>query len=461
MDEGEKNILLRQPCGAWQQTILDSIADGVFTVDNNFKITYFNKAAEKITGVSRHEAVGRHCWEVFRANVCEGQCYLRSSLESGEPGVHNSAYIVDKDGNTVPISISTAPIKDQDGTQLGGVETFRSLAEIETLRKELTNRYTFEDIVTKNEKMLRLLDVMPRLAMSDATVLIEGASGTGKELFARALHNLSHRSGSPLVTVNCAALPDNLLESELFGHVAGAFTDAKKDRLGRFQQADGGTIFLDEIGDISPALQVRLLRVLQEKSFEPLGSEKTIEVDTRVIAATNKHLKDLVKKGTFREDLFYRLNVMEIFIPPLSERTEDVPLLVEHFIQKFNLLHARQISHMDSTAMALMLRYSYPGNVRQLQNIIEHAFVLCQGTVLLAEHLPEYLQTQSSGLPGARSTRPEEVVSLEEMESLLLKDVLRNNNYNRTETAKQLGIHKTTLWRKMKKLGIEVPNKKS
>lgn len=455
MNEEEKNIFPQHPCGAWQETILDSIADGVFTVDNNFHISYFNRAAEKITGVPRNEALGRHCWEVFRANVCEGQCYLRTSLESGKPGMHKSAYIVDKDGNTVPISISTAPIKDIDGKQIGGVETFRSLAEVETLRKELTKRYTFADIVSKNNKMRHLLDLLPRLAMSDASVLIEGASGTGKELFAHALHSLSHRAKAPLVTVNCAALPDNLLESELFGHVAGAFTDARKDRPGRFLQADKGTIFLDEIGDISPALQVRLLRVLQEKTFEPLGSDKTIEVNTRVIAATNKHLQDLVEEGTFRDDLFYRLNVMLISIPPLSERTEDIPLLVDHFIQKFNRLHSREISHMDPGALALLMRHSFPGNVRELQNIVEHAFVLCQGGVLLAEHLPDYLS------PGASSSEETNKIgqlgSLEEMEAALLKDVLEKNKYNRTDAAKQLGIHKTTLWRKMKRLGIQVP----
>ncbi len=459
MDNEENNVFFQQPCGAWQETILDSIADGVFTVDNNFRITYFNRAAEKITGVSSKDAIGRHCWEVFRANVCEGQCYLRSSLESGEPGVHNSAYIIDKDGNTVPINISTAPIKDAEGKLIGGVETFRSLAELETLRKELTNKYTFEDIVTKNKKMRQLLDLLPRLAMSDATVLIEGASGTGKELFARALHNLSNRSGAPLVTVNCAALPDTLLEAELFGHVAGAFTDAKKDRPGRFQQADGGTIFLDEIGDISPALQVRLLRVLQEKTLEPLGSEKTIKVDTRVITATNKHLQDLVDRGSFREDLFYRLNVMVISIPPLLERRQDIPLLVDHFIQKFNRLHSRKISHMDPGAMALLMKHSFPGNVRELQNIIEHAYVLCQGGVLLAEHLPEYLKPQNSEKQISHS-RQDEFKSLEEMESVLLRDILEKNDYNRQETAKQLGIHKTTLWRKMKKLGIQAPVRK-
>jgi len=437
----------------WQGAILESIADGVFTVDADFKINYFNRAAEEITGIAREDAIGRHCWEVFHADVCEGDCHLRRTIQSGKPEVHMSAHIVGQDGRRIPISISTAQMRDDSGRLVGGVETFRSLAEVEALRKELTGRYTFGDIVSKNEKMRKLLDILPRLALSDASVLIEGESGTGKELVARAIHGLSRRGEGPLVTVNCGALPDNLLESELFGHVAGAFTDARHDRPGRFKLADGGTLFLDEIGDVSAALQLRLLRVLQEKTFEPLGGTETVKVDVRVVAATNRHLPDLVEQGSFREDLYYRLNVMTLRIPPLRERREDIPLLVEHFIDRYNKLQGREISHLAPDTLAALMNHPFPGNVRELMNAVEHAFVLCPGGVLLPEHLPEHLRPalpDEGGSPHGAST-------LEELEARLIRETLACNGYNRTAAAAQLGIHKTTLWRKMKKLGIELP----
>jgi transcriptional regulator with PAS, ATPase and Fis domain len=280
-------------------------------------------------------------------------------------------------------------------------------------------------------------------------VLIEGESGTGKELFARAIHDLSHRREGPLVTVNCAALPDTLLESELFGHKAGAFTGADADRPGRFSRADTGTIFLDEIGDVSPALQVRLLRVLQEKTFEPLGSTETEKVDVRVIAATNQNLKKLVSEGTFREDLFYRVNVVSLSIPPLRKRREDIPLLVEHFIAHFNRLQGKEVANAAPETLNILMNHKFPGNVRELMNVIEHAFVLCPGGVLLPEHLPDPLRPK-----GPRKSKASPL-SLADLEAEMIREALLQNNHNRAATARQLGIHKTTLWRKMRKLGIE------
>jgi PAS domain S-box-containing protein len=434
---------------AWRDSILDSIADGVFTVDRDWKITYFNRAAEEITGIPRDEALGRPCYEVFRASICEEGCCLRETLKTGEPGLHKAAYIIRHDGQRLPISISTAVLKDDAGKTVGGVETFRNLSVLETLRKELKQRYTFHDIVSKNKKMQELFDILPQVALSDATVLIEGESGTGKELFARAIHDLSHRRENPLVTVNCAALPDTLLESELFGHKAGAFTGAAADHRGRFSLADSGTIFLDEIGDVSPALQVRLLRVLQEKTFEPLGGTRTEKVDVRVIAATNHNLKKLVSDGTFREDLFYRINVVSLSIPPLRERREDIPLLVEHLIDHFNRLQGKEVAHAAPETLNILMNHKFPGNVRELMNIIEHAFVLCPGGVLLPEHLPDPLR------PGVAARRKSSPLSLSELEAELIREALAKNSHNRTATARQLGIHKTTLWRKMKKLGID------
>jgi PAS domain S-box-containing protein len=433
----------------WRDAILDSIADGVFTVDRDWKITYFNRAAEEITGIKKVDALGRYCFEVFKASICEDGCCLRQTLETGEPNVHKAAYVIRHNGKRIPISISTAVLRDQSGRIVGGVETFRNLSDIEALRKELKQRFAFGDIVSKNARVHEILAILPQIAVSDATVLIEGESGTGKELFARAIHALSNRSKGPLVTLNCGALPDTLLESELFGHVAGAFTDARKDRRGRFALASGGTIFLDEIGDVSPALQVRLLRVLQEKTIEPLGGTETQKVDVRVIAATNKSLTDLIREVKFREDLYYRLNVVSIRIPPLRERREDIPLLVEDFIEHFNRLQGKEVSHMDSRALGILMRHPFPGNVRELLNIVEHAFVLCPGGVLLMEHLPGYLQPQGAQRPTGSA------VTLDHLEAELIREALSRNGFNRTATARELGVHKTTLWRKMKKLGIK------
>ncbi len=435
-------------------TILDSINDGVFTVDKDWRITSFNRAAEKITGVSRQEAIGRHCCDVFRASICESECALRQTMKTGKPIVNKAIFIVNAKGNRIPISISTALLKDKKGHIIGGVETFRDLSLVEELRKELTGRYTFAEIVSKSHEMQQLFEILPDIAISDSTVLIEGASGTGKELFARALHNLSPRKKKPFVVVNCGALPDTLLESELFGYKAGAFTDARKDKPGRFAQAKGGTIFLDEIGDVSPALQVRLLRFLQEKTYEPLGAIEPEKADVRIVAATNKSLSELVKKGTFRRDLYYRINVIRLALPPLCKRREDIPLLIEHFIDRFNRLREKDIAGVSNEAMTVLINHDYPGNVRELENIIEHAFVLCPSGIIEPHHLPDYLGTPD--VPIRRLGGPQ--MTLEQMEKQLLLDALARNNWNRMATARELGIHKSTLFRKIKSLRIELPN---
>ncbi|MFC1612071.1 sigma-54 interaction domain-containing protein [Myxococcota bacterium] len=428
---GSESNLTQMDNGS-RDAILDSIADGVFT--------------EEITGIKGENAVGRYCFEVFKASICEGGCVLRKTLETGKPSVHQAAYIIKKDGKRIPISISTAELRDSTGQVVGGVETFRDLSVVEALRKELKKRFSFGDIVAKNKKIHGILKILPQVALSDATVLIQGESGTGKELFARAIHSQSHRKEGPLINLNCAALPDTLLESELFGHVAGAFTDARRNRPGRF--ADGGTIFLDEIGDISPALQVRLLRVIQEKTFEPLGGTETKKVNVRVVAASNRNLSEMVEAGQFREDLFYRLNVVSLKIPPLRERRDDIPLLVEYFIDHFNQLKGKEISHMERQAMGILMKHLFPGNVRELINIVEHAFVLCPGGALLVEHLPEYLQPEDP----LESKGP--IRTFRHAEADLIQDVLSRHKFNRAKAAEELGIHKTTLWRKMKKLGI-------
>ncbi|MBN2184906.1 MAG: sigma 54-interacting transcriptional regulator [Candidatus Krumholzibacteriota bacterium] len=433
--------------------ILDSIADGVFTVGLDWRVTSFNAAAEKITGIARDEAIGRFCAEVFKTTVCESNCVMRRTMENGEPVIDEEVSIVRADGETVTVSVSTALLRDREGDVIGGVETFRDLSVIKELRDALIGRHDFQDIISKNHLMQRLFDIMPEIAESESTVLITGASGTGKELFARAIHDLSPRKGKPVVTVNCGALPDTLLEAELFGYRAGAFTDAKKDKPGRFAMAEGGTIFLDEIGDLSAATQVKLLRFLQERVYEPLGSTASVKADIRVITATNRDLDAMIRDGTFREDLYYRINVIKLSIPPLRKRREDIPLLTDHFIKRFNRLRNRNITGVSAGVMAILMEHDFPGNVRELENIIEHAFILCRKGQIRVDALPEYLRPASGGEISGR------LDNLQDIEARFLLESLRRNGWNRTRTAAELGIHKTTLWRKISRLGIELPSK--
>jgi len=434
-----------------RDVILDSIADGVFTVDGAWRITSFNRAAEQITGVPSAEAIGRPCCDVFRASICEDHCALRQTMQTGKPVVNRAVYIVDAQGRRVPISISTAVLRDRQGRVIGGAETFRDLSLVEHLRKELHAQYTFADIVGHSRPMRDLFDVLPEVAASSSTVLIEGASGTGKELFARAIHDLSDRRDGPFVPINCGALPDTLLESELFGYKAGAFTDARADKPGRFALADKGTVFLDEIADVSPAMQSRLLRVLEERTFEPLGAVKPIRVDIRIIVATNRDLGGLVRDGAFREDLYYRVNVVRLPLPALRDRQEDIPLLVDHFITRFNRIHNKDIAGLSPEALAALMHHDFPGNVRELENIIEHAFVLCPSGMIEPRHLPDSLATGAVGpLPAAGA-------SIKDIEAALIADALRRNAGSRAAAARELGIHPSTLFRKVKSLSIPLP----
>ena len=429
--------------------ILDSINEGVFTVDHDWRISAFNRAAERITGVRRQDALGRQCCDVFRASICEGSCALRRTFSSGKPVVGATANIIDASGRRIPIRISTALLRDQDGAVIGGVETFQDLSHVEQLRKELEARYTFEDIVGRSPAMRSLFDIVPQIAASHSTVLIEGNSGTGKELFARAIHNLSPRGKKRFVAVNCAALPDALLESELFGYKAGAFTDARKDKPGRFALADGGTIFLDEIGDVSSAMQVRLLRVLQERCVEPLGATESRKVNVRVVAATNKDLAQLVREGKFREDLFYRIRVIYLKIPSLLERREDIPLLIDHLVARFNHLQEKNIAGVSQEVLDRLMDHDYPGNVRELENIIEQAFVLCRGELIEPQHLPIELRP-----PTTTSTLLNAATSLRSAQEHLIQSALERNQGNRQRTARQLGINPSTLYRKLNALGL-------
>ena len=433
--------------------ILNSIADGVFTTDNEGKITFINKAAEEITGFSSKEAIGHFCFDIFRADICQTRCALKETLKTKKEITNLSVTILNKDGKKMPISISTAVLKNEKGQIIGGVETFRDLSAIEELKKELSQKYTLGDIISKNHKIHEIFNILPDIAESDSTVLVQGASGTGKELFAKAIHNLSRRKTKPFVKVNCGALPDTLLESELFGYVKGAFTDAKKDKPGRFALANEGTIFLDEVGDMSPSLQVKLLRVLQEKEFEPLGSTSPRKTDVRIVAATNKDLSRLVNEGKFRDDLFYRLNVVKIELPLLRERREDIPLLIDAFVQKFNAKMGKQVIGVSDEVMGALMRYDYLGNVRELENIIEHAFVLCKGNRIDLDCLPKEITANQEKISSPTVPLPGET-PIERAEAEVIERTLKKYDGNRIKTAKELGLDRTTLWRKIKKYGL-------
>lgn len=432
----------------YSELIFTDIPHGIFTVDAQRRITSFNPAAEAITGWTEGEVLGRRCSEVFRSSHCETRCFLKHSIEAGEAHRDREVSIAHRDGSDLPVSVSTAALHDDEGAVLGGVEMFRDLKDIQTLRLELKRSYRSDDIISKSTAMRGVRQMIPMVARSNSTVLIQGEPGTGKELVARAIHNLGKRRDGPFVAVNCGALPETLVESELFGHVRGAFTDARRDRSGRFAQAHLGTILLDEIGDVAAAVQVKLLRVLQEREFVPLGSVRPVKTDVRVIAATNRDLSQEVMTGRFRGDLFYRLNIVTITLPPLRARNEDIPLLTDHFIARFNAIQGRQLRGISQRAMAALMSHPFPGNVRELENAVEHAFVVCESSTIELEDLPAAIRGGAQEL----ATTPRAVPSpLDEVEAHTIRQTLDRNDGNRTRAAKDLGISRSTLWRKMKR----------
>lgn len=425
------------------EDVFASIADGLFTVDVDWNVTYFNESAERITGIASDEALGRKCWDVFRSSLCDGQCAIGQCIKDGGRVVNKSIFIIKSDGSKLPVSISAAQLVNGQGEVVGGVETFRDLTEIQVMRRKVKDLYRFEDIIGRSEALDRIFRILPQVSKSSATVLLLGQSGTGKELFARAIHNLSPRRDKPFVAVNCGALPGNLLESELFGYKAGAFTDARTDKPGRLERGEGGTVFLDEIGDLPGSLQVKLLRFLQDRSFEPLGGLEPVMADVRIVAATNRNLEKRVADGRFRRDLYYRLNVVTMQLPALAERREDIPILIDHFVDEFNAVQGKSIEGVGEGALQLLMRHEYPGNVRELENLLEYAFILCPGGFIEAEHLPEYLQPvaqdkdNGGGLFG----------TMEEIKCRAARRALERNRGRKMVTCRELKISKDTLRR--------------
>ena len=433
------------PGSPLNQAILDSLSEGVFTVDSDWKITSFNRSAEEITGVARGEAQGQLCSDVLHSTLCEARCPIRRALTGSKPVSDERCHFVDIDGERVPISVSAAALVDEAGAVIGGVETFRDLSELEALRCALQHQTS--RLSSRNPAMQQVLELVSVLATHPTSVLICGETGTGKEVVARAIHQQGPRATRPFLAINCAALPENLLESELFGYKKGAFTGADRDKPGRFSLVRDGTLFLDEIGEISAAMQVRLLRVLEEREFEPLGGTQAEALKARIVAASHSDLQAMVKAGTFREDLYYRLVVMRIDLPPLRERREDIPALAMELLGRINLQQERRLDGISPTAMAALQDYDWPGNVRQLSNIIERAAVLCRTGAIESEHLPQEWQTSKA--PSPTSLAPVGQIR-QHAEGQAILAALRENGFSRQQTAEQLGMHPTTLYRKIK-----------
>ncbi len=373
-------------------------------------------------------------------------------MESGEPIANLRTKIKDSLGRFIPVSLSTSVFRDKDGDVVGGVVTLQNLNPGKRPEKEFGSPRAFRDIVTGDPNMRQLFEVLPTISRSDTSVLVAGETGTGKNLLAKTIHKLSARASGPFVTVNCAALPESLLESELFGYKAGAFTGAVRDKPGRFAAAQGGTLFLDEIGDIPLEMQVKLLRVLQDKIFERLGDQRPIACDIRFITATHRNLEEMVAQGTFRRDLYYRINVLNVEIPPLRNRKGDIPLLVHRFVEKFSRSGKKHVTGVTSSALEILMKHNYPGNVRELENIIEHAWVMCKDHVIDVEHLPRGLRLMGGG------AGPDNRVGLPQVEGAFILQVLERNGWHRENAARELGIHRTTLQRKIRKLGLVSPH---
>jgi two-component system response regulator HydG len=434
--------------------ILDNLDIGVFTVTRGGHITFFNTQAESISGFDRKEVLGKPCSIILGEGGEDGFSLLRKSIEDEKPRSNRKGVLTTREGHTIPIRANYMALRNEQGRVVGGLATIQDLSLLYQLNRAITNRYTFADMIGKSPSIQKIFDILPVVSDSEATVLIEGPTGTGKDLLAKVIHNASKRAKKPMVKVNCAALPDNLLESEMFGYVKGAFTGADRDKPGRFQEADKGTIFLDEIGDLPLSLQAKLLRVLEDREFYPLGSRKTTKVDVRIISATNQDLEKLVEAKRFREDLFYRLNVIRLELPPLKERKGDIPLLIDHILKRLSAVKETRVSKISEDAMEALLNYDYPGSIRELENVLEHALTICQEKVIERRHLPLSLQKEISpkGPPEGPVEDPEAFSQYSEKYRIM--EMLKRYNWHRGKTAQGLNMDRTTLWRKMKKYDL-------
>jgi PAS domain S-box-containing protein len=435
------------------KNILDSLDVAVFTINCGGLITFFNTMAEKISGYDRDEVLGQPCAAIFESEASQDVCLLRDAVADGRSRSVHQGRLIGKFGESVPIRANYMALRNEKGAIVGGLATFQDMTLVHQLNQAIRKRYTFRDMIGKSPPMQRLFDMIPMVADSPATVLIEGPTGTGKDLLARIIHSSSPRKSKPWVKINCAAMPENLLESELFGYAKGAFTGAERDKPGRFQEADGGTIFLDEIGDLPIALQAKLLRVLEDREFYPLGSRKIRKVDVRIISATNQDLRRMAAAGRFREDLFYRLNVVRMELPPLTERREDLPMLIHHVLRKLSAARGLPPPMISEKAMHMLLNYPYPGNVREMENILEHALILCRSAPIEDHHLPDYLYLSFRRSP--RKNAVAETADSGRQEREAIAAALEKHNGHRSRAARELGMDRSTLWRKMKRMGFD------
>ncbi len=443
----ETELLNHQNC---LEAILGSVKEAIIALDAHGYVIKANAATENICGVSVQTVTGKHYAEIEA--LCDKSCHgiIKETLSTGTEIKEHQIVCRRHDRPHQVVVFNSAPLVNADGRAMGAVLVVRDITEIVGLEKELKGRYKFQQIIGKSDKMQAIYDLLETLANLETTVLITGESGTGKELAAKALHDAGERKHMPLVKVNCSALSESLLESELFGHVKGAFTGAFRDRRGRFEAADGGTILLDEIGDISPLIQLKLLRVLQDKNFDRVGESASRIVDVRVIAATNKDLKEKVKKGEFREDLYYRLKVMEITLPALRDRLEDLPLLVNHFCQLLRRRLKKDIEGVSDEVLSLLMKYAWPGNVRELEHALEHAFVLCNGRSIKPGHLPHEVRE----LSGIGRKRPLSSPGNFYHDAQVILDVLQKTGWNKTKAAALLGVNRRTIHRKIKQYDL-------
>ncbi len=428
--------------------ILDSLSEGVVTINRDFRIDFFNLAAEKITGFKREEVFGKSCQKVFHYAYCETECPIAHVLKTGQDLFDLDSRLINRNGKNIPIRLNATILRDEKEKPVGGVISFRPVVREEVLPAD-GETHSFFGMIGKGKGMRELFEMISEISYSDATVLIQGETGTGKEMVASAIHMTNSRRESPLVKVNCSVLPSQLLASELFGHVKGAFTDAKHDRTGRFELAHKGTIFLDEIADVPLEVQAQLLRVLQDGTFERLGESETRKVDVRVIAATNVNLGNAIRNGKFREDLYYRLNVIPIQILPLRERNEDLLHLARHFIRKYAPRYQKNICDIEEDAFQVLMKHRWPGNVRELENVIEFACIHSKkNRSLTLDSLPPHLRELQDGVNNAN------LLQISEMKAGQLISLLERHNWNQTEVARQLGVNRTTVWRNIKRLGI-------
>lgn len=448
------------PDAATFESVLDSLEEGVLTLRDDGQVIGINRAACEILEVDKQVALERGCLFLMGDEVCSQGSVVRESIAERRPIRDLEAEIETSSGRRKVVNVRTRVLRDDAGAGCGGLVVFRDVTQLARLQRDLHERYRLHNIIGKSRPMQTVFELIEQVADTDATVLVEGETGTGKELVARAIHQLSGRHAGPFVAVNCSALPESLLESELFGHVRGAFTGAARDKTGRFEAAAGGTIFLDEIGDISPTIQVKLLRVLQEHRIERVGGEQPMAVDIRVISATNRALAELVAHGQFRQDLLYRLRVIPVELPPLRERRDDIPLLAQHFVERFRAQTGRPIEGLDADALALLVDYRWPGNVRELENVIEYAFVKARRGLITPSHLPPELIRDASTVlapaalgvvvPTARPRRGQ-------LERDTIQQALTAAGWNVSRAARRLRISRTTLYKRMREYDLTPP----